>query len=151
MDLKVFKFNEDSIDRIWEVKKLPLDEMRDRLTRGDVCYATEINGEVASYQWVQYSGKHFIQQAESWITLKKGECWIYHARVSEKFRGNRINGLIKSSILIDAKNDGLKEAWVYTNKKNQANRKGLEKMGFKVDSKIYSFEINKKFYQIFKF
>jgi hypothetical protein len=150
IDLKVFKFSLGDIDRIWEVKKLPLQEMRERLTRGDKCYATEIDGEVASYQWVQYSGQHFIQQAGYNIEIKSEDCMIYHARVAHKFRGNRINGLIKSTILLDAKKEGLSKAWVYTNQKNTANRKGLEKMGFKVDSKIYSFEINKKFHQILK-
>lgn len=150
VDLNVFKFSEDNIDRIWEVKKLPLQQMKDRLQRGDVCYATEIEGEVASYQWVQYSGEHFIQQAGYYMSINPDECMIYHARVSEKFRGNRINGLIKSTILIDAKNNGLEKALVYTNQKNMANRKGLEKMGFVIDSKIYSFEINKKFYQIYR-
>ena len=150
IDLKFFKFSLNDIHRIWEVKKIPLDEMKERLTRGDVCYATEVNDEVASYQWVQFSGQHFIQQAGRYMKIKYGDCMIYHARVANNFRGNKINGAIKSKILIDAKNNGLEKAWVYTNQKNYANRKGLEKMGFKIASKIYSFEVNKKFYQIFK-
>ncbi len=150
IDIKVFKFSLDDIHRIQEVKNLSIKQMRERLNRGDACYATEINGEVGSYQWVQYSGQHFIQQAGYNTEIKNGDLMIYHARVANKFRGNRINGLIKSTILQDAKNNNLKKAWVYTNLKNAANRKGLEKMGFKISSKIYSIKMAKKYYQILK-
>jgi hypothetical protein len=67
-----------------------------------------------------------------------------------KFKGNRINGLIKSTILLDAKNDNMNKAWVYTNLKNAANRKGLEKMGFKISSKIYSIEVDNRYYQLLR-
>ena len=150
IDLKVFKFSLDNINRIKEVKNLSLEQMRERLIRGDACYGTKINQEICSYQWVQYSGQHFIQQAGYHTEIMKGSLMIYHARVSNKFRGNRINGLIKSTILLDAKNNNMDKAWVYTNLKNTANRKGLEKMGFKISSTIYSIKVNKKYYQILK-
>ena len=150
IDLKVFKFSLDDIDRIKDVKNLPIEKMRERLVRGDACYATEIDEEIGSYQWVQYSGQHFIQQAGYHTKITNGSLMIYHARVSDKFKGNRINGLIKSTILLDAKNENMDKAWVYTNLKNAANRKGLESLGFKLESKIYSIEVDNRYYQLLR-
>lgn len=150
LDQRSFLLDQNNVHRISEVKKLPLKKMQNRLKQGDRCYVTEHEGKIISYQWVQYEGRHFIQQSGRWITVKDGECWIYHARVLEKFQGNRINKMIKSTILSDAKKEGLQKAWVYTNLKNTPNRRGLEKLGFELDHKIYSLKIDNKFYQLFK-
>ena len=150
INLKFFKLSSKDIYRIWDVKKLPLNKLKSRLESGDVCYTTEIEKYIASYHWVQYNGRHFIQQANEEIKIKNDECWIYHTRVSENFRGNKINSFVLSKILNEAKNMGLDKAWIYTNKSNYANRKGLQELGFELKSKIYSVEINKKFYQYYK-
>jgi len=148
--VEIFKLSLDNVHRILEVKKMPLKKLKTRLERGDLCYVTQHNGKLIAYQWVQFSGKHFIQQAGHTVTVKPGDCWIYHARVLESYRSNGINSKIKSDLMLEAKINGCKQALIYTNKNNIPNRKGLERLGFQLDSVIYSLKTNKTYHQIFK-
>lgn len=148
--VEIFKLSLDNVHRILEVKKMPLKKLKIRLERGDLCYVTQHNGKLIAYQWVQFSGKHFIQQAGHTISVKSDDFWIYHARVLESYRSNGINSKIKSDLMKEAKKNGAKRALIYTNKNNIPNRKGLERLGFQLKEIIYSLESNKKFRQIFK-
>ncbi len=150
LTVKLFKLNYDNVDRISEVKNFNIDSMTARLTRGDDCIVTEYNDEIISYQWVQFSGRHYIMQAGYDFEIPQKECMVYHARVLEDFRGNRINSFVKSKILEEAKANGIDKVWVYTNKNNIPNRKGLEKLGFELESKIFSVKISNKHYQILR-
>ncbi|MDT0295764.1 GNAT family N-acetyltransferase [Mesonia ostreae] len=148
--VEVFKLSLKNIHRIVEVKKIPLDKLRKRLERGDFCYVTQVEGKLISYHWVQFTGTHFIQQAGRSIEVEPGDFWIYHTRVSEKFRGNGINGKVLSDLILEAKRNNHQQALIYTNKNNISNRKGLEKLGFKLRDVIYSYEMNRKFHQVYK-
>lgn len=150
VEVVVKELNEDNIGLIQSVKKLDLSRLIQRLRRGDKCYAGFVNSEMVSYHWVQFSGAHFIQQAGKKIDIKPKEFWIYHVRVSDNYKGNRINGFIYSKILNDAKFSGYVKGWVYTNFKNIANRKGLEQLGFQVDHIIYSGKFKNRYYQLYK-
>lgn len=151
IEIRIELLTKENIHRILEVRKLDIPRMIMRLERGDLCYVGITRDNlVVSYHWVQKSGKHFIQQAGRHVRIKKGEIWIYHVRVADSFRGNRINGAVYTKILEDAKNEGEQYAWIYTNKKNYSNRKGLERLGFQIKSEIYSLEINGKFHQLYK-
>ena len=150
ISVEIFKLSLENVHRILEVKKMPLDKLKKRLKQGDFCYATQVEDKLISYHWVQFFGLHFIQQAGRRVKVKPGDFWIYHTRVSEKYRGNGINGKILSNLMIEAKENSYERALIYTNKMNIPNRKGLEKMGFELKDVIYSFKINKKFYQVLK-
>ena len=146
----IFKLSLEEVHRIHEIRKMSLEKLRERLKRGDLCYVTEYENRLIAYQWVQFSGDHFIQQAGKTIQVRPGDFWIYHARVLEEFRSNGINSKIKSDLMIEAKNNGCRQALIYTNKKNIPNRKGLERLGFELRDIIYSLKINNKFYQVYK-
>lgn len=148
--VEIFKLSLENVHRILEVKKMPLGKLKVRLKRGDLCYVTQHKNKLVAYQWGQFSGKHFIQQAGHTVNVEPGDFWIYHARVLESYRSNGINSKIKSDLMLEAKKNGAKQALIYTNKNNIPNRKGLERLGFQLKEIIYSLESNKKFYQILK-
>lgn len=150
IDVGIGELDEKNIELIHSVKHLDLERLRQRLKRGDKCYVGYVNNTVVSYHWVQFSGTHFIQQAGKKVEIQPREFWIYHVRVAENYKGNRINGFIYNKILNDAKLSGYVKGWVYTNFKNSANRKGLEKLGFQIDHVIYSMKFKNKYFQIFK-
>lgn len=145
----IFKLSLEDVHRILEIRKMPLGKLRSRLKRGDLCYVTEYENKLIAYQWVQFSGEHFIQQAGKIICVKPGDFWIYHARVLEEFRCKGINSKIKSDLMIEAKNNGYRRALIYTNKKNIPNRRGLERLGFELNEIIYSLKINKTYHQVY--
>lgn len=137
--------DKNNISRINEVKKLSLDCMKRRLENGDMCFVTENLGRLMSYHWVQFRGNHYVQQTGKLVRLLPREAVIYHVRVKEDYRGNRINGFVNLEILEYCKNSGYNRVWIYTNKKNVSNRKGLENLGFKA----YKVTLSLKFYNRF--
>jgi len=152
LPIRIDLLTKDTISNIGSVKKQDMAKLNKRIERGDLCYsAIAIDQNVnVSYHWVQEKGKHFIQQAGRFEIIKDREACIYHVRVSDGYKGNKINGAIYSRILTDSKNKGINKVWVYTNLYNMANRKGLEYLGFIIDYKIYSLKFNNKYYQIYK-
>ena len=152
MPISINVLTKDKISSINSVKKQDVDKLNRRLERGDLCYSgiAIVNDATTSYHWVQEKGKHFIQQAGRFETMKENEACIYHVRVSDEYKGNKINGAVYSRILTDSKIKGIQKVWVYTNIYNAANRKGLEKLGFVMDYKMYSLHFNNRYYQIYK-
>lgn len=150
LKVSVFKLSFNNIKRIIEVKKLNIELLKKRLLNEDECYVSEHDGRLVSYHWVQEKGKHFIQQAGEYIDVKNDEVWIYHVRVSDHVRGNNINSFVYCEILKESKSRGMQKVWIYTNKNNLANRKGLEKLGFIKSDIIYSINFNNKFYKLFQ-
>ncbi len=150
INARIENLNIADIDRIHEVKFLNIERLRNRLERGDKCYVTIYGDKVISYHWVQFSGEHFVQQAGKYMNINYLECYIYHVRVLDKFRGNRVNSYVYSKILEECRSNGFHKVWIYTNFKNIPNRKGLENLGFKIDHIIYSLNLNTRYYQLFK-
>jgi hypothetical protein len=150
--IRIELLKKEYIHKINAVKKFDLQRLYLRLERGDLCYAavTIEHDKIVSYHWVQEKGLHFIQQADRFELIKKNEACIYHVRVSDDFKGNRINGAVYAEILRKSKVKGINKVWVYTNINNFSNRKGLEALGFEIDYKIYSLFFNNKYYQIYK-
>lgn len=140
--------NNKNVSRIREVRKMSLNRLKNRLANGDQCFVTEIDGRLASYHWIQVKGNHYVQQTGKWEKVEEGDAVIYHVLVHPDFRGNRINGYVYSEILKYCKAQGLKRVWIYTNKKNRSNRKGLEQLGFKKYKQTLSLKINNKYYQL---
>lgn len=149
--IKIQTLNKKDLYRLNEVKRLNINRLLERHNRGDMCYVAIVNdSKIASYHWVQEIGSHYIQQAGRFEEVRNNEAWIYHVRVAENYRGNRINGAVYQRILTDCKERGIKKVWVYTNLLNNQNRKGLEKLGFVLDYKIYSLYFKNKYYQLYK-
>lgn len=146
IEVKVFLLNENNIQRINEIKRLNIEYMISRLQNGSKCYVAEYEGKLISYHWVQSSGQHLVQQTSRYYSIKKDDAVVYHVRVKEEYRGNRINGYIYSRILKDCKSEGRRRVWIYTNKNNFANRKGLEKLGFVLHKKSLSIFFYKRFF-----
>src|SRR5690606_1159876 len=82
------------------------------------------------YQWIQTSGVHKLQRAGRRQRIEHGELMVYHARVSDNARGQRINPFVKSVLLRKYKDLGFHGAWVYTTQDNIASQKGIEKAGW---------------------
>ncbi|MEO8933553.1 MAG: GNAT family N-acetyltransferase, partial [Xanthomarina sp.] len=138
--------DKNNISRINDVKKLPLGTLKTRLDNGDICFVTEKSGCLLSYHWVQTQGKHYVQQTAKWEQLENGDAVIYHVRVHTDFRGNRINGFVYSEILQHCKDHGFKRVWIYTNKNNVSNRKGLEELGFIEYKETLSLKLNRRYF-----
>lgn len=142
IDVKIRLLDISDIDRITEVKKMSIKILEERLRNGDKCFVTENGARLLSYHRLQSKGSHFIQQTGKFEKLTKKEAVIYHVRVHKDFRGNKMNVFVYLEILRYGKNSKMNRLWIYTNKENIANRKGLEKLGFEE----YKNTLSLKFY-----
>ena len=120
--------------------RLNIKTLKKRLDNEDYCFLTEKSGKLASFHWLQTKGKHYIGPTGEWKDIPRGTAVIYHVCVEEEFRGNRINGMVYSEILAYCKNHEIDRVWIYTDKKNSSNRKGLERVGFKIYKQTFSFK-----------
>ena len=144
--VEVSLLNEQNISRIAEVKKMSIATLKQRLDNGDKCFVTEKSGRLLSYHWMQSSGKHYVQQTGKWEEVNRGDAVIYHVRVHKDFRGNRINGFVYSEMLQYCQDHKYNRVWIYTNKMNASNRKGLVDLGFKVYKQTLSLKFNNHYY-----
>lgn len=141
-----FLLDDENIYRISEVKKLSIKVMKKRLKRGDLCFVTEYNHKLVSYHWLQIKGLHKVQQTNINHPMTGKDAVIYHVRVHRDFQGQSINSYVYSEMLKHSRKKGLKSVWIYTNKNNIANRKGLEKLGFSIYKKTVSLKFRNRFY-----
>lgn len=146
ISVKIKILDDNNISRITEVKKLSQETLKNRLNNGDICFVTENSGRLLSYHWLQTKGKHYVQQTGKWELLESGNAVIYHVRVHSDYKGNRINGFVYSEILRNCKINAFKRVWIYTNKKNISNRKGLEGLGFIAYKQTLSLKFNNHYY-----
>lgn len=112
---------------VWNVS---LDRMYRRLRRGDKCYSVFIDGKIAHYEWVQTQGWHYIQPAGRWWHMACGQLMIYHVRVADWARGNRLYPYGLTYTLREYARQGYDQAWIYTTASNTASQKGIERAGF---------------------
>lgn len=140
----------ERISELLEIWKIDLDQIRRRLRDGhSICFVSEKNGELLSYHWVQFKGSHFVQQAGKHIQIEEGkEFMIYHTRVKNDHQGSGINKMVLGSLIQHFFKEGYKRGLIYTNKNNLANRKGLEKMGFRISSQVSSFRWGRRYFPI---
>ncbi len=137
------------IHQVWGVD---LDKCEKRLNNGhSECYLSFVEDELVGYHWVQFRDKHYIQQANRYLTLEDGKDFmIYHTRVKEQYQGRGINKFILSTILHDYALKGFQRGFIYTSSENIANRKGIENLGFIKYTEIKSLLIGKKYYLLTK-
>jgi RimJ/RimL family protein N-acetyltransferase len=119
--------------------------LKKRLENGDKCFLTEKSGHLSSFHWMQTNGQHYIGPTGEWTDIPRGTAVIYHVYVVEEFRGNRINGKVYSEILAYCKNHEINQVWIYTDKKNSANRKALERLGFKIYKQTFSLKFRHRY------
>lgn len=145
----LFEGDEKILHQVWPIDLI---KVKKRLNLAhSVCYLTYFQDELIAYQWVQFKGVHYIQQANKSIFLKeKEEFIIYHARVKKEFQSLGINKYIKQVILQDFYSKGFTNGFIYTSSENIANQKGIDKLGFKRYIIVPSIQIGSKFYQLKK-
>ncbi len=132
-----------------KVKKQHLPVLEKRLNRGDYCYLTYYEGEAVSYHWVQFSGKHLLQQSGQTYNLSGKEACIYHVRVKDKFHRKGISSFVYSKIIKNCLENEIYNIWIYTNFKNVANRKSLERIGFMKSELIFSIKLGNNYIKLF--
>jgi hypothetical protein len=106
-------------------------DIRERLSREDLCYVAYLQGKLAHYSWVQRSGKHDIEPAATVHDVAAGEIWIYHCETAPWARGNRIYPFVLSTIVSDHIRQGFGGARIYTTGDNIASQKGILRVGFR--------------------
>ncbi|MDW5290744.1 GNAT family N-acetyltransferase [Formosa sp. PL04] len=143
VSLRILDINNIS-DPILE-KRFSIETLKKRLENGDKCFLTEKSGRLSSFHWLQTNGKHYIGPTGEWKDIQPGTAVIYHVFVEEKFRGNKINGMVYSEILGYCKDNDIDQVWIYTDSKNSANRKGLEKLGFKIYKQTCSLKFRHRY------
>ena len=84
IDLLV-KNEEKLLLEVWPVN---MDQIATRLKEGhSECYISSIDNTISSYHWVQFSGIHYIQQANFHFKIIPNYLFIiYHVRVKDNFR-----------------------------------------------------------------
>ena len=125
--------------------RFSIETLKKRLENGDKCFVTEKSGHLSSFHWLQTKGKHYIGPTGDWKDIQPGTAVIYHVFVEEEFRGNRINGMVYSEILAYCKEHEIDQVWIYTDSKNSANRKGLERLGFKIYKQTFSLKFRHRY------
>lgn len=146
LTVELLLLQEEDIFRVSEVRKMSVELLKKRLKNGDKCFVTEKDGRLLSYHWLQTKGKHYVQQTDKWELIDPRSAVVYHVRVHKDFRGNRINRYVYSEILKYCKEEGMNRVWIYTNKKNISNRKGLESLGFNIFKQSTSLKFKNKYY-----
>lgn len=106
------------------------DEWRQRLERGDECYAAWIGSDLVHYSWVQTRGAHAIASAGLDVPIREHDLWIYNCRTSELHRGQRIYPHTLQHIIREQFNAGATTAWIYTAEENISSQRGVERAGF---------------------
>lgn len=150
IEVSIQNLDKNNISKIQNVKHLNIERLIKRLERGDKCYVAIYENKVVSYHWVQFNGSHFVQQAGKSYVISDLECYIYHVRVLESYRGQGINQKVYSYILNDCKSENITKVWIYTNLNNKSNRRGIEKLGFNLNYIIYSLKIGEAYYSLYK-
>lgn len=143
------RLTSDDVEVLGSIWDTNAQRAQERLSRGDTCYVTFLQDKPASYHWVQYDGRHFIQPANISHVIAPTEGWIYHVRVADWARGNGINGFVYSTILRDAREKEKTVMFVYTSAKNIANQKGLSQCGFRLVKKFYSLRVGSRYWLVF--
>jgi GNAT superfamily N-acetyltransferase len=135
------------LELLHEIWPVDLKKAAARLTAGhSCCYLTSFEGRPIAYQWVQFEGRHFVQQAGQYISLRKGQDFmIYHTRVKQEFQSKGINTFLLLHILHDFAQQGYQHGYIYTSAKNIANIKGIQKIGFVLHLKIPALHTGDRF------
>ena len=152
IDITVTKMEISNVNILHQVWGVDLSRCEQRLLEGhSECYLSFNNGILVGYHWVQFKGKHYIQQANRYLILGEGrDFMIYHTRVKDEYQGKGINRFILSTILDDYLVKGFRRGMIYTSSNNISNRAGIEKLGFVKYAEIKSLLIGRRYYLLSK-
>jgi RimJ/RimL family protein N-acetyltransferase len=145
-----------SVDRIARVRASDIeslcvlgfddrDEWRQRLERGDQCYAAWVGSELVHYSWVQTRGAHPIASAGIVVPIRERELWIYNCRTSEQHRGQKIYPRTLQHILAEHFGAGATTAWIYTAEENIASKRGVERAGFTLVQVLRALRLGRRY------
>lgn len=132
---------ESDLPRLREVWRVPLDEMKARLERGDQCFAARVEGQIAHYSWAQFSGWHPINAVGQRVEVQPGNVWVYHCRTAEWARGRGIYPFVLTRILNESTSRNCRAAWIYAEMDNAASIRGIEKAGFSIYKKLLALNL----------
>lgn len=148
IDISILPFEDISLlTNIWPVN---IAQIQNRFkSRHSECYLSSYNGAPIAYHWVQFSGRHYIQQASIDFELEGQNIFvIYHVRVAEEYRNKGIGRFVYARIINDYKSKGYTKALIYTSARNKANIRALIKLGFRSKYEFSALRIGKNFYPL---
>lgn len=139
--VRIMRLQPDELERALEVRSIEPREIQERYEREDACYLGLVNGTPGHFSWVQARGRHEISDAGISVPVAKGEVWIYHCHTAPWCRGRRLYPLALSTILLHARADGAKRAWIYTTRDNESSRRGILRAGFELDHSLRALRV----------
>lgn len=138
---EVSSLAESELARLHEVWPVPLEEMKTRLERGDLCFVAIAEGRVAHYSWAQFSGLHEIRDVGQRVEVQRGHVWVYHCRTADWARARQIYPFVLTRLLAESKSRNCHAAWIYTSAENIASLRGIEKAGFSFYRQLVSLNL----------
>ena len=138
---RITRLQPDELEQALRVRSIEPLEIQERYERGDACYVGLVNGRPGHFSWVQTRGRHEISDAGISIPVAEDEVWIYHCHTAPWCRGLRLYPLALSTILLHARADGAKRAWIYTTRDNVSSRRGILRAGFKLDLSLRALRV----------
>lgn len=137
----VISLAESELPRLHDVWPVPLDAMKTRLQNGDQCLAAYVEGIIAHYSWVQFSGPHEMRDGGQSFTIAPHEAWIYHCRTATWARGKGIYPFVLVQIEKLCIARGCSMAWIYTDVKNIGSQRGIIKAGFLLHRQLTALQL----------
>jgi hypothetical protein len=125
------------------IKKVEVDR---RIRRGDQCYVAHVDGRLAHYSWVQYSGYADIKSAGVVRPIPDGEFWIYDCCTAAWARGRKVYPAVLSRILRDYFEKGSNMAFIYTSRHNTSSQRGILRAGFNLHQVLGSIRIGRTYF-----
>lgn len=150
VDVKIHLLQPGEEHKIREIWPVSAEKVRSRLQQGDLCFLGVVGGKPVSYHWVQTRGDHFVQPTGKYMPLNGKQFMIYHTRVTEEYKGQRINPFIICSLLRDMRKEGFSQGLIYTASTNISNQKSLERIGFEKIEEVKSTRVGNRFYSNWK-
>lgn len=129
-DIAIVTLDAGELVHLETIGPCDVEECRERLARGDACYAVFADGELAHYSWVQRAGAHPIDAAGIEVPIQPGDLWIYNCRTANAHRGKGLYPHVLRRIVDDHFASGYACAWIYTSDDNVASQKGILRAGF---------------------
>jgi hypothetical protein len=143
VECEVSILKESEVEKLHEVWRVNLGEMKERLVRGDQCFICSVAGTIAHYCWVKFTGGHYLYEIGQTINIKPGHIWLYHARTADWAKGKGIYPFMLSQIVETYRNNEYRRAWGHVSPANIASEKGLLAAGFVFYKQVKSLHIGR--------
>ncbi|HEV7498921.1 MAG TPA: hypothetical protein VGQ33_02910 [Vicinamibacteria bacterium] len=140
--------DKERLPLLWQVWDVDPGEVRDRVGRGDRCYAGFVDGRLAHYTWAQTAGRHHLAAAGRHLAIQNGEVWLYHSRTAEWARGRGLYTSALRTILTDYRREGIVRSWCYALAENVGSQRGILRAGFVVDRRLRSLRLGSLYFRL---